>query len=483
MAAQPRARGAGRKARGETEEGALAGGEKRKADRLIPAHTQLSRDRILTKIFTGSQARLMSVRKVRLVRVTKNHTPSPGSVRPAPRGLGRQPTFDGLRGVAWLVVFVAHANMIDDFAFGQVAMFVFFALSGFLITSLLVQEHAARGRVSLRNFFARRALRLLPALWLFLAAWLLAVAVLNNHPWITTVPGGGAGGAESITTALQGVGAAVGYFSNWFEINNLSSGYFPLGHLWSLAVEEQFYLIWAPLLIVVLRYRPRLAAIFAALLTVISLLDVVVIHHASSTTGIVDMGTDTRAGAFLAGAFLALCWTRRSRVVTWVRSHARVPTTLGVLGVMVWAAWIFDHQASVLEFGLAWVGVSLGAPVLIANAIDERTPMKASVLSHPIVVYLGQRSYALYLWHYVWLTWLRNLGLMGIVGAFAASLACAELSWRIVEAPALARKRRFSSMPAPEPSPVETPVLLRPSGEGGEPTWLAKPLVEELSVS
>ena len=136
-----------------------------------------------------------------------------------------------------------------------------------------------------------------------------------------------------------------------------------------------------------------------------------------------------------------------------------------------------------LEFGLAWVGVSLGAAVLIANVVDERTPGKASILSHPIVVYLGQRSYALYLWHYVWLTWLRSLGLMGIVGALAASLACAELSWRMVEAPALARKGRFSSMPAPEPSPVEAPVPSRPSADGGELPWLAKPLVEELSVS
>ena len=425
----------------------------------------------------------MSVGKVRLVRVTRNHTPAPGSVRPGPRRLGRQPAFDGLRGVAWLVVFVAHANVFDDFAFGQIAMFVFFSLSGFLITSLLVAEHAATGRVSLRNFFARRALRLLPALWLFLAAWLLVVAVLGNHPWVTTVPGGGGGSAEPITTALQGVGAAVGYFSNWFEIKNLSSGYFPLGHLWSLAVEEQFYLIWAPLLVVVLWCRPSRAAIFAALLTIGSLLDVVVIHHASSTTGIVDMGTDTRAGAFLAGAVLALCWVQRSRIMTRIHTYARVPTTVGVLGVMVWAAWVFDHRASVLEFGLAWVGVSLGAAVLIANVVDERTPRNASILSHPVVVYLGQRSYALYLWHYVWLTWLRSLGLMGIIGAFVATLACAELSWRIVEAPALARKRRFSSMPVPEPSPVDTPFPSRPSGEGGRPHWLAKPLGEELSVS
>ena len=410
--------------------------------------------------------------KGHLVQVTGTHESAPCPVRSFRRGLGRQPAFDGLRGVAWLVVFVAHANLIHDFAFGQVAMFVFFALSGFLITSLLVQEYTATGRVSLRNFFARRALRLLPALWLFLAVWLLVVAVFGNHPWITTVPGGGAGAPETITTALQGVGAALGYFSNWFEINHLSWGYFPLGHLWSLAVEEQFYLIWAPLLVVVLWCRPRMVAIFAALLTVVSLLDVLVIRHASSTTGAVDIGTDTRAGAFLAGAFLALCWTQHSFFVTWIRAHARVPTIVGVLGVMVWAAWIFDHRASVIEFGLAWVGVSLGAAVLIVDVVDEQTPRKASILSHPILVYLGQRSYALYLWHYVWLTWLRSLGLMGVVGAFAASVVCAELSWRIVEAPALARKRRFSSMPAPEHSPVPALTSLRSSAEGGNlPGW------------
>jgi peptidoglycan/LPS O-acetylase OafA/YrhL len=125
----------------------------------------------------------------------------------------------------------------------------------------------------------------------------------------------------------------------------------------------------------------------------------------------------------------------------------------------------------------------LGAAVLIANVLEERTPKTASFLSHPIVVYLGQRSYALYLWHYVWLTWLRSLGLMGVVGVFAASLVCAELSWHMVEAPALARKRRFSSMPASSASPLEAPVPLRPSGEGGETPWLAKPLAEEVSVS
>jgi peptidoglycan/LPS O-acetylase OafA/YrhL len=172
----------------------------------------------------------------------------PGS----PRRLGHRPALDGIRGIAWGVVFCSHALTLP-LALGQVAMFVFFALSGFLITGLLVEERTATGRVSLSSFFARRALRLLPALVFFLAGWLTVVLATGGHaPWTTTVPGGGTGAGTSPGLALQGAAAALVYATNWADIGGWFSGYVPLGHLWSLAVEEQFYLLWSPVVVLLL---------------------------------------------------------------------------------------------------------------------------------------------------------------------------------------------------------------------------------------
>jgi peptidoglycan/LPS O-acetylase OafA/YrhL len=364
----------------------------------------------------------------------------------APPRLGRQPAFDGARGVAWSVVFVAHANLVPDAAVGQVAMFFFFTLSGFLITALLVDERQRTGSVSLRRFFARRALRLLPALYLFLAVWMAVVLVFPHATWLTTVPGGGSG-VEPWTVAVEGIGAAVGYLSNWANIFGLSSGYFPLGHLWSLAVEEQFYLVWAPLLAFVLARRWRAPEWAAAFLAVASLVDVALLHGRAADSLWVDMGTDTRAGAFLGGAAAALAWHHRRTVVAFLQGRARtVALTLSIV-VFGWAAVVLKQPPSNAQFLLAFSAVTIVSPVLVL-AIMGTGPGVRRLLSHPVLVYVGQRSYALYLWHYVWLTWLRSLGFPGVVGALAATLVCGELSWRLVEARALAHKARFAT-PAP----------------------------------
>jgi len=150
-------------------------------------------------------------------------------------------------------------------AIGQSALFVFFALSGFLITALLVQERSTTGRVSLKKFFARRVLRLVPALSFLLTGWLGVVLATRGHaPWTTTVPGGGTGTGTSALVALEGVAGAMLYVTNWAEIWGWFSGYVPLGHLWSLAVEEQFYLLWSPVVALILCRRSRTAVGWAA---------------------------------------------------------------------------------------------------------------------------------------------------------------------------------------------------------------------------
>ena len=342
-------------------------------------------------------------------------------------------------------------------------MFVFFALSGFLITGLLVEEHLRNGFVSLTNFFARRALRLLPALIFFLAGWLLVVlATRGTAPWTTTVPGGGIGTGTAPWSALEGVGAALLYVTNWAEIWGWFTGYVPLGHLWSLAVEEQFYLFWSPVAALLLCRRGRAAVGWAAAIAaVVSFVDLALRSHAGLTLR-VDMSSDTRAGAFLVGAALAVAWSRRARWLRVVDGPGRHVVVAGSLLILAWGSWVFDQTVSAELFTATWVAVSLAAGLLVVAFLGDATTSRHGIVQSPVATYVGRRSYGLYLWHYLWLTWLAGFGLLGVPLALVATFATAEVSWRLVERPALTLKRRFSSVPAAavivEDSPTEKPL-------------------------
>jgi peptidoglycan/LPS O-acetylase OafA/YrhL len=117
-------------------------------------------------------------------------------------------------------------------------MYVFLSLSGFLITAQLVGEHGKYGRVGLRSLYGRRARRLLPALGALLAIWLVVVVVFSQSAWTTSTPSGAPGGPQSLVAAAQVIAGAVGYVTNWLDIFHLCSARMPLGHLWSLTVQE-----------------------------------------------------------------------------------------------------------------------------------------------------------------------------------------------------------------------------------------------------
>lgn len=380
-----------------------------------------------------------------------------------PRRLGHRPALDGIRGIAWAIVFCSHAFVLP-LAIGQAGMFVFFALSGFLITDLLVEERFRTGGVSLKNFFVRRALRLLPALVFFHLGWLAVVLVTRGTaPWTTTVPGGGTGTGTAPWIALEGVVAALFYVTNWAEIWGWFSGYVPLGHLWSLAVEEQFYLLWSPVAALLLCRRGRTALGWVAGLTAVaSFVDVALRSHSGLSLRI-DMGADTRGGAFLVGGALAVAWSRRARWLRTLEDRWSTVVVTAALLVLVWGSWVFDQRVSVPLFTATWVAVSVAAGLLVIAFLGDRPRPRNGIVDSPVATYVGRRSYGLYLWHYVWLTWLAGLGLVGVPLALLATFGAAEISWRLVERPALSLKRRFASVtPA---SAAEHPIGAKPLAE------------------
>lgn len=390
------------------------------------------------------------------------------------------PAFDGLRAVLVGGVLLYHlSGAVLPTATGEVAVICFFSLSGFLITFLLADEHARHGTIRLGAFFRRRALRLAPALGLLLVVWAVVALLWGHDAWISAVPGGGAGGRVGPLTVAETVGAALAYVTNWLDALvqfNLWVGYSPLGHLWSLAVEEQFYLVWAPLMLLVL--KSRRPGWWISALALGFLLEPALLFHQG--TNRVYFGTDTRMSALLAGAAVAWWW-RTGRLRRLERSPAT--TFLGaasVVGLLV-AGVGFRHPGVAWQ----WVGGILlasvcgaGVVAYLANRADDDPVARA--LSKPTMVWLGQRSYAIYLWGYVFNTWFRSLGAACPPLTLAFTLAMAEASYRWVEQPVRAWARRPApvrtpappSEPAPgepEPGPrdvVAAPVLATVGAEG-----------------
>lgn len=298
--------------------------------------------------------------------------------------LGHRPALDGVRGVAVALVVLAHLEVPGFASGGTVGVTLFFVLSGFLITRLLMDE----GSVDLAAFYRRRIRRLLPALGVVLAV------------------------AAPTLTAMQ-VGAVAFYGGNWARASGESLGV--LNHTWSLAIEEQFYLMW-PLVLACLGRRARWVALAGIVLAVVAR---PVMWSDPADTAAVYFSTFTRIDAILAGSFLALMgWRLRG-------GRAALVALLGLCAV--------SSAAFTYEVGLTLVMVL--SVVLVASVLDR--PM----LTGPVLGYLGRRSYGLYLWHGLIIftvglgTWPQRVGLL------ALSLAATEASWRLVERRWLGRAR------------------------------------------
>lgn len=309
--------------------------------------------------------------------------------RPTHNETSYLPALDGLRALAVVFVVLYHLD-VPGVGGGLLGVGMFFTLSGFLITSILIGTHERTGGLNLKTFWIRRARRLMPAVTLVLAATLITAAIavprqFTGYLW------------ESLT--------ALFYVNNWYTIAS-SSSYFdrfggpsPLSHMWSLSIEEQFYLIWSlalALMYLVIKRRLGMTAVTVALaLGSFYLLDALASPVFDNTRAY--EGTDTRAGGLLLGAALAFWWPARKHPV----SHSQ-RCGLDVLGLAGIAAIVYlvvsttDGSMSLYTWGLALLTVATMA--VLAAAVAPET-LVATLLSLAPLRWIGERSYGLYLWH------------------------------------------------------------------------------------
>jgi peptidoglycan/LPS O-acetylase OafA/YrhL len=349
---------------------------------------------------------------------------------PLTRGRKPQlPALDGLRGIAILGVLAFHTGHLPG---GFLGVDLFFTLSGYLITELLLREVEATGAVSLVAFWGRRIRRLLPALVTMLAG----VTVLV---WA-------AGPPDLVRTTLDD--------GPWVQLNLLnwhllaeSAGYWDrfgsqrvFEHLWSIAVEEQFYLLWPPVLLVIARFAKRpgtWVAVVAATASIGSLALMVTLAGAGDPSRVYT-GTDTRAFSLLLGALVATGPVRAALARTAVRwAGAAAALLMGGIAIL-WA--LADGTTSPWLFTGGLFAHSVAAALLIGLCAQAPRTGVAAALAWPPLRWFGLISYSLYLWHWPVFVLIspERTGLDGLprtVAVLAVSLGLATLSKYLVEDP------------------------------------------------
>jgi peptidoglycan/LPS O-acetylase OafA/YrhL len=349
----------------------------------------------------------------------------------------RNRSLDGIRAFAILAVIGSHLRL-PAMAGGGIGVNIFFVLSGFLITSLLMQERDRAGRIWLRNFYARRALRLFPAL-------AVLIAVVTAYTLLVLGP-------ETHGSLLRAIPFVVFYLGNWRRAFEGADSLSWFGHTWSLSIEEQFYLIWPVILIVVARRRGRRGVLSVAVVgSVISLVIRLVLWAKTGSVDRIYNGTDTEADQLLYGCALAVALSlypdavrRACRLGVW---PGLALLTVGVVNV--------DHLG--LRYTIGWTAFALSSACLIGHVVLEPEAALARLLAFRPLAFTGLISYGLYLWHFPLVLGaeghLHNKVLLSLFVVIASYLT-AYTSWRLIEQPALRFKHHFPpAQAATSPSP------------------------------
>jgi peptidoglycan/LPS O-acetylase OafA/YrhL len=372
------------------------------------------------------------------------------------------PSLDGIRALSVLAVIIYHANKLW-LPGGFLGVEVFFVISGYLITLLLLAESEKNGTVSLKQFWLRRARRLLPALWVVVLGVVVFAALFQR---------------EILGTLRGDVIAALFYGFNWFQVW-VGTSYFtsfefvPLRHLWSLAVEEQFYLIWPVVMLVVAKFGKRRLPIVSAVFVLIAVALAVytgVVYQPGVISTIADtpeqfmslfgqsvsrvdylfLGTITRSSGLLLGAALAIWWR------PWLLQNSRAGESklydfvgFGGLAALAFMMWRFNTviegtDGGTVGYDLLFRGgfflTDIASVALIAAAVHPGSKVIARGLSNPLLVWLGRRSYGFYLFHWPVFQFYRRFAGEGLtpyefVVLVLFALALTELSYRYIETP------------------------------------------------
>jgi peptidoglycan/LPS O-acetylase OafA/YrhL len=367
------------------------------------------------------------------------------------------PGLDGMRALAVVAVILYHTNN-GWLSGGFIGVEVFFVISGYLITLLLIGEHEKTGRIDLKQFWLRRARRLLPALFLMMALLMVYSAIFER---------------DTLGKLRGDVIAGVAYVTNWYQIWT-GAGYTalldfaPLRHLWSLAVEEQFYLLWPLIMLALMRLGRRrlpeisrwlvLAAVLIAVVTAllyhpgqIGTAEVApeaywsIGGHPISKMDALYLMTITRATGLLLGAALAMIW----RPVAVMRGPMRdkgplldllAVVGLGALGAMAWFLHVqVDGRADPWLFRGGFLATDF-ATLLVIVAVTHRGAKMGMFLGAQPLNWIGTRSYGLYLYHWPIFQIIRGtagatLTVPEFVGAMVLTCVITELSYRYVEMP------------------------------------------------
>jgi peptidoglycan/LPS O-acetylase OafA/YrhL len=346
----------------------------------------------------------------------------------APRRLGRRPVLDGVRGIAILLVMLMHTGLLLN---GFIGVDIFFGLSGFLITTLLYEEWDRTGTISFRRFYERRARRLLPALLLLVGAF--AVLYLVLHPFTGwPLP------RRAATTLL--------FANNWVAGLGHDQDLGALAPTWSLAQEEQFYLVWPLMLWVMLRLRLRPAAVLAVLLATIVVLVGAVPHLERALPSYSEYYSPLDRGAeLLIGCAGAVIWRHRLVPRALRRRSAILPLLVGLACLLLCGR----------QLPVRWIylGSALIAVPLIVYLLAREDGLLARVISCRPLRYAGRISYGLYLCNLL----IHNLVVRYLPGhtnyfyapiVIVASFVLAAASWRLVESRVIARGKRSRTTPA-----------------------------------
>ena len=341
---------------------------------------------------------------------------------------GYIPGLDGIRALSIGLVLFSHSVILDESTYlhkygheaGYTGVAVFFVLSGYLITTLLLREENRNGSISLGQFYLRRALRLFPVLWLYLLVivTLRLAGGLSEHPWS-------------------------GLLSSFLYIRNITGSGHETDHLWSLSLEEQFYLLW-PLVLVCLPHRDKTRLIVAACgLSAVTAWRAYATRNGLASYVELYKRSDFRLDAPLFGCILALLQQVAPSTIHWTNSSPRRSSILTVAGIATWIAWVgFGLDRSTPYIAHSTVVCLLGIP-LILSQVGVQSYVSRWLAWSPLVA-IGQISYGLYLWHGLFMGPLVN-GFQHIrvfPAGLISTFIVAATSYRLLELPLLRLKDR-----------------------------------------